>query len=242
MDERPDELDAVSLGLKRGPRGLAALVVIVSLGLVAAVVASRDEVAAAPAPTPAPVETELLAPLPFKPTPKKRSRTARGTPPRVVTSAPSAPAATPEPAEAPTRVAVEEPVAPSEAEPGLEPVATSDTLPPPPPAPEPEIAAEEERAGNGEAIARDIAAAKRAAVRECFERELKQSPKLSGTVVVELDLGAPNAVNDVRVADDLERPAFTQCVQATMRDVRFSTALDEDISVRVPYALRPEKK
>jgi outer membrane biosynthesis protein TonB len=109
----------------------------------------------------------------------------------------------------------------------------------PPPAPPAED--EDARDGNGEAIARAIAAAKRAAVRECFERELKQAPKLAGTVVVELDLAPPNTVRDVRVSDDLERPAFTRCVVDTMRDVRFS-ALDEEVSVRVPYALTPARK
>jgi hypothetical protein len=110
--------------------------------------------------------------------------------------------------------------------------------PPPPPPPE-EPAREED--GNGEAIARAIAAAKRAAVRACFERELKATPSLTGTVVVELDLAPPSRVNEVRVNDDLQRPEFTRCVSAAMKDVRFA-ALDEEISVRVPYVLQPEKK
>lgn len=100
-----------------------------------------------------------------------------------------------------------------------------------PPAPPAEPAT-----GNGEAIARAIADAKRAAVRECFERELKQQPKLAGTVVVELDLAAPDRVESLRVSDDLARPEFTRCVTAAMQTVRFA-ALDEDVSVRVPYAL-----
>jgi hypothetical protein len=109
----------------------------------------------------------------------------------------------------------------------------------PPPAPPAEE--EDARDGNGEAIARAIASAKRAAVRECFERELKQTPKLAGTVVVELDLAPPSTVREVRVSDDLERPSFTRCVVQTMQDVRFS-ALDEEVSVRVPYALTPGRK
>lgn len=109
----------------------------------------------------------------------------------------------------------------------------------PPPAPPAEE--EDTRDGNGEAIARAIASAKRAAVRECFERELKQTPKLAGTVVVELDLAPPNSVREVRVSDDLERPSFTRCVVQTMQDVRFSS-LDEEVSVRVPYALTPGRK
>jgi hypothetical protein len=43
------------------------------------------------------------------------------------------------------------------------------------------------------------------------------------------------------VNDDLERAAFTSCVAATMRDVKFG-ALDEEISVSVPYVLTPAAK
>ena len=95
--------------------------------------------------------------------------------------------------------------------------------------------------GNGEAIARAIAASKRAAVRACFESELKQQPTLRGNVLVELDLAPPNRVTDVRVTDDLERPAFTRCVSSEMQRVHFA-ALDEELSVAVPYVLSPERK
>ncbi|MDP3237335.1 MAG: AgmX/PglI C-terminal domain-containing protein [Myxococcales bacterium] len=108
----------------------------------------------------------------------------------------------------------------------------------PPPAPQAEEPAQD---GNGEGIARAIAAEKRAAVRSCFERELKEQPKLTGTVVVELDLAPPARVEAVRVSDDLNRPGFTRCVTAAMQGVRFAM-LDEEISVRVPYVLSPERR
>ena len=108
----------------------------------------------------------------------------------------------------------------------------------PPAEPLPESAAGE---GSGESIARAIAAAKRAAVRNCFEHELKQQPKLTGTVVVELDLAAPDRVEALRVSDDLNRPEFTRCVTSAMQGLRFA-ALDEDISVRVPYSLSPVQR
>jgi len=95
--------------------------------------------------------------------------------------------------------------------------------------------------GNGERIARAIAAEKRAAVRACFEHELKEQPKLTGTVVVELELAPPARVEAVRVSDDLNRPTFTRCVTAAMQSARFA-ALDEELSVSVPYVLRPERK
>jgi hypothetical protein len=96
-------------------------------------------------------------------------------------------------------------------------------------------------AGNGEAIARALAASKRAAVRACFESELKQQPTLRGNVLVEFDLAPPDRVIDVRVSDDLERPSFTRCVSDEMHRVRFA-ALDEELSVAVPYVLSPERK
>jgi hypothetical protein len=111
----------------------------------------------------------------------------------------------------------------------------------PPAEPLPERAAPVAWDGSGESIARAIAAAKRAAVRNCFEHELKQQPKLTGTVVVELDLAAPDRVEALRVSDDLNRPEFTRCVTSAMQGLRFA-ALDEDISVRVPYTLSPVRR
>lgn len=113
-------------------------------------------------------------------------------------------------------------------------VARIDDAPPPP-------AEEPTKNGNGEDIARAIAAAKRAAVRTCFEHELKDQPKLTGTVVVELDLAPPDRIDGLRVSDDLNRPGFTRCVTSVMQGVRFA-ALDEEVSVRVPYVLSPERK
>jgi hypothetical protein len=95
--------------------------------------------------------------------------------------------------------------------------------------------------GNGEAIGRAIAADKRAAVQACFERELKQTPTLKGTLTVELNLAPPHRVDGVRVTDDLERPAFTQCVTSTMEHLRFAE-LNEEVSVLVPYVLSARAK
>lgn len=95
--------------------------------------------------------------------------------------------------------------------------------------------------GESERIARAIAAERRAAVRACFEHELKEQPKLAGTVVVELELAPPTRVDAVRVSDDLNRPAFTRCVTMAMQGVRFA-ALDEELSVSVPYVLSPSTK
>lgn len=97
------------------------------------------------------------------------------------------------------------------------------------------------RDGNGERIARAIASERRAAVRTCFEHELKEQPTLTGTVIVELDLAPPTRVEALRVSDDLNRPTFTRCVTTAMQAVRFA-ALDEEISVSVPYVLSPERK
>ena len=95
--------------------------------------------------------------------------------------------------------------------------------------------------GNGEAIARAIAAQKRSAIQTCFERELKQTPTLKGTLVVQLELAPPHRVNGVRVTDDLERPAFTQCVSSTMEHLTF-VALNEEVSISVPYVLSGRSK
>lgn len=111
--------------------------------------------------------------------------------------------------------------------------------PPPQPPPEPEAPADSDERGDARAasIARAIAQEKRAAVRACYEHELKQQPELTGTVVVELQLAAPDRIEALRVRDDLNRPEFTRCVTAAMQGVHFAT-LDEDLSVEVPYTLQ----
>lgn len=241
MDERSPDLDAVALGLKRSPRGAAALVFLAVIAVVGGVLSTG--VSQEPA---APVTEVAEAVAPPTPAPSKR---------RAVVSKRSR--SSPRTMQAP--VTAPPPPAPVEVEETETKVATPLEPPPPPPAPAPEpepeeaVAAPEPAAplalaeepievdGNGAAIARLIADSKRAAVRACFESELKQAPKLRGTVTVELDLAPPNKVTEVRVSDDLERPAFTRCVRATMQSIRF-TGLDEDVSVSVPYTLTPQSK
>ena len=128
----------------------------------------------------------------------------------------------------------EDPVAPEAIEPDR---AAPEAIEPVHPAPEAESVGD----GNGEAIARAIAIEKRRAVQDCFERELKQTPTLKGNVTVELDLAPPQQVNGVRVTDDLDRPAFTQCVSSTMQHLSF-VALNEEVSVHVPYVLTARAK
>jgi hypothetical protein len=122
---------------------------------------------------------------------------------------------------------------------------------PPPPAPEAAVTAAPEAAepddapltfdGNGEAIARAIANAKRRAVQACFEHELKRAPNLHGTVNVELDLAPPQKVNDVRVSDDLDSPELTRCIATTMQHLNF-VGLNEDVTIHVPYLLSARSK
>ncbi|MBL8912713.1 MAG: AgmX/PglI C-terminal domain-containing protein [Archangium sp.] len=263
MDQRtPDDLDAVALGLKRGPRGAVALVLIGSIAVVGGTLATRVSIEEQ-----APIFEDELVALPTLPSPPpsaKKLKVKKGTPSlsgrgvgvRERKLAPSP--------EQPKPIIVEQ-AKPEEQKPAPVEVARVEeplTLPPPPPpAPEPEeevvakpepvapapVAVVDEPSapievdGNGAAIAKLIAASKRAAVRSCFESELKQTPKLRGTVVVELDLAPPNKVTGVRVNDDLDRPAFTRCVRNTMQTIRF-TGLDEELSVSVPYNLTPQSK
>lgn len=265
-------MDAVALGLKRGPRGAVALVLLASIALVGGLLATRVS-SEQPAPF---LEDELVAlpALPESSKVKSKSKPKLQAKKKVVgtrertTSQPEPKPAVVAVVEPPKPVVVEQvkPVEPSAPAP-VEVARVEEPLtPPPPPAPEAEEVATPEPVapapvavadepirpadssadlievdGNGAAIAKLIAASKRAAVRACFESELKQTPKLRGTVVVELDLAPPNKVNDVRVSDDLERPAFTRCVRNTMQTIRF-TGLDEELSVSVPYTLTPQSK
>lgn len=243
-----------ALGLHRGRRALVAVLVL-ALGAVGvmSVVQREPELAPVPPPPPAVELGRASSPL-SQPTRKIRQRArsviatkpvAREVPlPRPVETLVNDAAAVPaQPLRASAVVedVARVPPAPPAEEPPQDgsvesaPPLTSEALPPAPPAEEPS------QEGNGERVARAIAAEKRAAVRTCFEHELKEQPKLTGTVVVELELAPPSRVDAVRISDDLERPSFTRCVTTAMQSVRFPT-LDEEISVRVPYVLTPSAK
>jgi hypothetical protein len=233
------------------------------LGVLAVVVGNltRSEPVAPGAPIaaePAP------ASKPQRPAPPHRTR--KGKPARVANAHTQVAAPVPSPAEAvaPVVAAAERTPGPApaperapaaEAAPVAEPFSAPPLLrteaPPPAPAPEPEpapavVALEPEEApltfdGNGEAIARAIANAKRRAVQACFEHELKRAPTLHGTVNVELDLAPPQRVNDVRVTDDLESPELTRCIETTMRHLNF-VGLNEEVTIHVPYMLSTRSK
>jgi len=85
--------------------------------------------------------------------------------------------------------------------------------------------------------ARALADQKKGAIQQCYERELKRTPRLRGTVTVEVDLSVPNRVSAVRVKDTLRRGSFTACVTKTMRRLDVPP-LDEDLTLELPFALK----
>ncbi len=201
------------------------------------------DVVSAPAPLPeARSEAPLqLAPLPSpQPPPRKLPAKAKAKPVRtgrrVAAPAPKVEEPAPTPAPAPAVASAPE-AAPAPA-PAPAPEVSAEPELSPPPLEEAPVALED---GNAGSIARAIASAKRRAVQACFERELKRSPNLEGRVTVELELAPPQRVEAVRVSDDLGRPEFTQCVQATMQHLAF-TGLDEEVTVQLPYLLSPRRK
>ena len=247
---------AGELGLHRGRR-VVAVTLVVGLAIWAGVIGLRSKPGVAPSKKAAAAVLLVEVPPPAKHSAtlpkaaaKRRSTAARIAAPSRPPPPMPAPAIEPAPSlAAPPLVAAtleSEPTKPALVKPE-EPAATG-SRPEAPPAtleraeaepPEPIV----ERAGdgNGEAIARAIAIDKRSAVQACFERELKQTPTLKGNVTVELDLAPGERVNAVRVIDDLDRPAFTQCVSSTMQHLSFF-ALNEEVFVHVPYVLSPRFK
>lgn len=231
------DFHVAELGLNRGRRLLAVLL-LATPGLVFTFAVHEVERPLALAPV-APRETSTASPPPAlhptRPSTKRRprwsvARSPLGTP-KPTSSTPPPPTPDPPPPPPPPTADPPSLLEPAPARLVAEPSASE-------PAVVDEVAASE---GNGEVIARAIAASKRAAIRACFESELKQTPTLRGSVLVELDLAPPDKVLDVRVSDDLERPAFTRCVADEMHRVRFA-ALDEALSVAVPYVMSPERK
>jgi hypothetical protein len=114
------------------------------------------------------------------------------------------------------------------------PLAVSAAEPAAPPEPDAPISVN----GSTEAIARAIANSKRGAVQQCFERELKRAPQLTGKVLVELELAPPQQVTKLLVRDDLDRPQFTRCVTQAMQHLSF-VGLEEEVSIEIPYLLSP---
>jgi hypothetical protein len=93
---------------------------------------------------------------------------------------------------------------------------------------------------DAETLARSLADQKKGAVQLCFERELKRNPHLSGSATVSLELKAPHRLGRVEVRDSLHRKPFTRCVTRAMRSVQFPE-LSQDLSVELPFALRPHE-
>lgn len=239
--------------------GLGVALVLAGLGIAIGLHRGEPSAIALPAAEPADSELAPLAPKLAAKSPKHRAKVVRtglraG---RATPAAPVAAASEPETWAEPSlsappliageleAVAAAAPPPPPPAPVVVEAAKPQAEAPPPPVAVEPQAAAQVEEQissdGNGLAIARAIAAQKRGAVQECFERELKANPKLNGTVLVELDLGPAQRVDQVRVSDDLERPAFTQCVNATMQHLSFME-LNEEVSIQVPYVLSARAK
>ena len=185
------------------------------------VVAPRPAAAAVlmPAPLAAPVQVVPAQKLGAAAKPRAKARTPKSVQPALA-PLPLPPMVATEPAPTPVEAAVQEPAPAPVPVPAEEPIAFD---------------------GNGADIARAIAKAKRAAVQQCFEHELKRSPDLAGTVTIELDLAPPRQVQSVRVSDDLQRPEFTACVTAAMQQLSF-TGLNEEVSVQLPYVLSARRK
>jgi hypothetical protein len=93
---------------------------------------------------------------------------------------------------------------------------------------------------DAESLARSLADQKKGAVQLCFEHELKRNPHLSGSATVSLELKAPHRLGRVEVKDSLHRKGFTRCVTRAMRSVQFPE-LRQDLSVELPFALRPHE-
>ena len=228
------------LGLHRGRRVLAGCCLAALLSWAGHALVPAQQKTAGPQLPEASPEPAAAPARPFAPRaeqPKRRSKSARmgarGSP-RALASVECEPIPS-----APPLVAAAVVVEPEAAELEVPPAPAPEPEADQPVAPQPEVEVADD--GNGEAIARAIAAAKRGAVQTCFERELKQTPTLTGTLIVELDLAPPQRVNAVRVTDDLHRPEFTQCVTSTMDHLSF-VALNEEVSVRVPYLLSARSK
>ena len=90
-----------------------------------------------------------------------------------------------------------------------------------------------------EALARYVKARK-AAIQNCYERELKRNPSLKGKVVVRFAITPSGRVNDIEIEENsLGNEAVSSCIRTVVRTWIFPFKPEADVPVAYPFVFSP---
>ena len=77
-------------------------------------------------------------------------------------------------------------------------------------------------------------------VRHCYERALKRQPELEGQLGVQFTIGSKGRVVKVSVVDDtLQNRRVSRCITGRVRQWRFPSPQDGEVTVYSPFVMSP---
>lgn len=81
-----------------------------------------------------------------------------------------------------------------------------------------------------------IIKSKQKALQDCYERELRKNPNLSGKIVVRFTIGEDGKVSDVRIeSDNMGNPEVSDCILSRIRRWLFPKPDEGSVTVSVPF-------
>ncbi len=81
-----------------------------------------------------------------------------------------------------------------------------------------------------------IIKSKQKALQDCYERELRRNPNLSGKIVVRFTIGEDGKVSDVRIeSDNMGNPEVSDCILSRIRRWIFPKPDEGSVTVSVPF-------
>jgi hypothetical protein len=82
--------------------------------------------------------------------------------------------------------------------------------------------------------------ARKAAIQQCYEKELKRNPSLKGKVVVRFSISSAGRTKDIDIEENtLNNEAVAACIKTTIRGWVFPFKPDSDVAVAYPFVFSP---
>lgn len=90
--------------------------------------------------------------------------------------------------------------------------------------------------------AREVIVSQNGAVRSCYERVLKTTPGLEGSVTIEMRVGSDGRVDGVRFGGSLRNGKVNECIRRLAKTWRFPAVVGGDCAViSAPFAFSPQR-
>ncbi|MBI5527545.1 MAG: AgmX/PglI C-terminal domain-containing protein [Deltaproteobacteria bacterium] len=79
-------------------------------------------------------------------------------------------------------------------------------------------------------------------IQDCYEKEIKKSPKLAGKVAVRFTIGEDGKVSKVRIENNsMGEPAVAECILSRLPHWRFPKPAGGSVTVSYPFAFPPDR-